>query len=125
LFFPSNCVSVLGQYCAHISVCDKEPTADLERAVSALLTTFSLRNQGKVPRKLIIYRDGVAENQFDQVIEKELDAFKSAFHLRGYDDGYVKIAIIVCQKRHRARFVYEQGAKTGNPFVFDLFPAVS
>jgi hypothetical protein len=49
--------------------------------MTKLLGTFSARNEGKMPRHIIIYRDGVAENQFDEVIEKELAAFKTAIHL--------------------------------------------
>jgi eukaryotic translation initiation factor 2C len=109
----------LGQYCAHISSGAGEP--NLVRAISALLETFCHRNEGRMPRRIIVYRDGVADNQFESVLEKELNAFKNAFMERGYSEGYVKIAIVMCQKRHSARFVYEtqSGGKTeyANPCV--------
>jgi eukaryotic translation initiation factor 2C len=104
---------MLGQFAAHVSVCqDRDnPINELERGVEQLLTAFSHRNQGRIPKRIIIYRDGVAENQFEDVISKELPAFKNAMMMRGYDEGYVKIAIVICQKRHHSRFVYENGAR--------------
>lgn len=109
----------LGQYCANISTTTGEP--DLERAISSLLDAFCRRNDGRIPRRIVVYRDGVADNQFESVLEKELLAFKNAFMSRGYAEDYVKIAIVMCQKRHSARFVYETtfGGKTefANPCV--------
>jgi eukaryotic translation initiation factor 2C len=103
---------MLGQYCAHISVSTSgEPVADLESAISSMLTAFSQRNNGKIPRRIIVYRDGVADNQFDEVLEKELFAYKDALAHRGYDEDYVKLSMIICQKRHHSRFVYESGKR--------------
>jgi eukaryotic translation initiation factor 2C len=108
----------LGQYCAHISAVNGDPGSNLERAVSSLLDTFCQRNEGNMPRTMIIYRGGVAENQIEAVLEKELHAFKAALMARGYGEGYVKIAIVMCQKRHHARFVYEtQDHEYANPCV--------
>ncbi len=99
----------LGQYCAHVSTCPsrEEPVANLERAVSALLDCFCKRNGGNMPRRIIVYRDGVSENQFETVLEKELAAYKDALAQRGYDENSVQIAIVMCQKRHQTRLVYQ------------------
>lgn len=105
----------LGQYCAHISTCTtrEEPVANLERAVSALLDAFCKRNQGNMPRRIIIYRDGVSDNQFERVLEKELTAYKEALMQRGYGEDSVQIAIIMCQKRHNTRLVYQSEDRMG------------
>lgn len=42
------------------------------------------------------------------MIEKELPAVKDALELMGYPAGAVKIAIIICQKGHHTRLVYEE-----------------
>jgi hypothetical protein len=99
----------LGQYCAHVSTCSsrEEPVGNLERAVSALLDCFCKRNNGNMPRRIIVYRDGVSENQFETVLEKELAAYKDALAQRGYDENSVQIAIVMCQKRHQTRLVYQ------------------
>ncbi len=101
----------LGQYCCHVSTCgsNEEPVASLEAATNALLTAFSNRNGGKIPRRIIIYRDGLADNQFKQILEKELGSIKEALSMRGISSDYTQIAVIMCQKRHSARFVYQSG----------------
>ncbi len=102
---------MLGQYASHVSFCkDREqPAEDLKTSILAIIRAFTLRN-GRPPKRILIYRDGVAENQFSNILEKEVPAFHSAFSELGYDGNMVKIAIVVCQKRHHSRFVYEEGA---------------
>jgi hypothetical protein len=92
-----------------------EPVANLQRAISALLLdAFSARNQGQIPKRIIVYRDGVADNQFESVLEKELVAYKDALMLKGYyGEDEVQIAIVMCQKRHHTRLVYQYDE--GNP----------
>jgi len=107
----------LGQYCAHVSAVKSDPGSNLERGMAALLNTFCQRNDGRMPRRLIIYRDGVADNQFEQVLEKELMTFKAAIMARGYSESYVQIAIIMCQKRHHARFVYQAQEHLGGDYA--------
>lgn len=102
---------MLGQYAAHISVCEhrEEPVQDLVKAFTPILTAFCNRNGGRPPKRILVYRDGVAENQFNDVVENELPALHEALRDLGYDNEYVKVAIVVCQKRHHSRFVYEAG----------------
>ncbi len=103
---------MLGQYAAHVSVCHsvEEVKNILERAMESILQAFCERNGGQVPRRIIIYRAGMNENQFDQVLEQELLAFKESFYSRGYNSDYVKMAVIVCQKRHHSRIVFEEAS---------------
>ena len=109
---------MLGQYVAHVSVClsGDEILNAFERAMEAILQSFCERNEGRVPRRIIVYRAGMNEHQFDQVVEKELIAFKNAFYSRGYDADYVKMAVVVAQKRHHSRFVYEEAGGSGSMY---------
>jgi len=111
---------MLGQYCAHISRCtvsNTEPVPHLEVAMDSLLNAFARRNQGKIPKHIIIYRDGVADNQFEQVLETEIRAYREAIFMRGIDPASVKIAVVMCQKRHHTRIVYEASANEGGGYV--------
>eukprot|EP01039_Chlorochromonas_danica_P003414 gene3414-3741_t len=100
---------MLGQYCAHISAIgfSEGPVSGLEESVGAVLDTFCQRNNGNIPRRIVVYRDGVADNQFHEVLEKELAAYKDALNQRGYNEDSVQIALVICQKRHHTRLVYD------------------
>jgi len=55
------------------------------------------------PQRLIIFRDGVAEGQFQEVLREELGGIREACKQLGADYK-PKITVIVAQKRHHARF---------------------
>ena len=48
------------------------------------------------------------------MIEKELPAVKGALELMGYMTGSVKIAIVICQKGHHTRLVYDEAPAGGS-----------
>jgi eukaryotic translation initiation factor 2C len=99
----------LNQYAAHLSAqtAGQEIVAALEDAVCALLTLFKTRNN-RMPEHIIVYRDGVSEGQFPEVIAKELPSIQGAIERMGNMRESVKITIVVCQKRHNTRIVYEE-----------------
>jgi hypothetical protein len=43
-----------------------------------LFITFRQRNNGMMPEHVIVYRDGVGEGQFNEVLDSELPAIKNA-----------------------------------------------
>ena len=108
-----------GQYAAHISVqgARVEIVSDLENAMTSLLTTFRQKNNSKMPSSIIVYRDGVGEGQFSQVTTTELSAIRGAVELMGYTTDNVKILIVVCQKGHHTRFVYEDQIDGSKSFI--------
>ncbi|KAG1856966.1 ribonuclease H-like domain-containing protein [Suillus subalutaceus] len=70
------------------------------------------KKSGSLPERVIVYRDGVSEGQFDTVLEhgsekdKILDAFK-AIHKETKDLAEYRphLSIVICGKRHHARFM--------------------
>ena len=70
--------------------------ASLETGVKSLLANYQKRNR-KLPSRVIIYRDGVSDGQFEQVIRDELALVKKAL------PATTKVAIVVCQKRHHTK----------------------
>ncbi|XP_052116018.1 protein argonaute 2 isoform X1 [Arachis duranensis] len=92
------------------------------------------RMNGVRPEKIIIFRDGVSEYQFDMVLNEELQDLKREFQRLNY---FPTITLIVAQKRHQTRFFPEgrrDGSSTGNvlpgtvvdakvthPFEFDFY----
>ena len=108
-----------GQYAAHISVqtARVEMVSSLEDAMVSLLTTFRQKNNDRMPSTIIVYRDGVGEGQFTQVTTIELNAIRGAVQLMGYTAEAVKIVIVICQKSHHTRFVYEEPTPGGRTYI--------
>ncbi|XP_015866835.1 protein argonaute 2 [Ziziphus jujuba] len=69
-----------------------------------------------MPEKIIVFRDGVSEGQFDMVLNEEFLDLKRVFQTRNYSPS---ITLIVAQKRHQTRLFPENrqdGGPTGNVF---------
>ena len=58
--------------------------------------------QKKYPMRVIVFRDGVSEGQFDQVLVHELPQIRAAF--QSLKNCKPKLTIAICGKRHHARF---------------------
>ncbi|KAJ4976508.1 hypothetical protein NE237_001614 [Protea cynaroides] len=68
------------------------------------------------PNKIIVFRDGVSDNQFDMVLNEELMDLKKAIQCDGYSPT---ITLVIAQKRHHTRLFpvnEKQGARGGNVF---------
>jgi hypothetical protein len=58
-----------------------------------------------LPKKILLYRDGVSEGQYTLVLNQELPHFEDAFKdLYGAKANWPKMAVIVVGKRHHTRF---------------------
>ena len=109
---------------------------NLDQIVKDLLVRYYRRAKCK-PTKILFYRDGVSEGQFEQVYMYELRAIqKACMELPGkYRPG---ITLVVVQKRHHARFFCaddkDRSGKAGNipagtavdrgivhPYEFDFY----
>ncbi|KAM3416787.1 hypothetical protein BST61_g8379 [Cercospora zeina] len=76
----------------------------LEEMFNERLTLWVKKNQ-KLPTQIVVYRDGVSEGQYAQVLDIELPAFERVFQNRyGDKKKWPKLAIIIVGKRHHTRF---------------------
>jgi hypothetical protein len=75
-----------------------------------LLGSFKERNGGQMPKHLLVYRDGVADSQFEAVLANELTAIHDAILAHNAD---VKVTMVVCQKNHHTRFVCAPESASG------------
>lgn len=99
----SKCV----QYAGHVSL--RPPGQEmfgeqLEDSMQQLLESFRSRTGG-YPKKIIIFRDGVSDSQFQQVFEREVPYIRNAIAFLGLLD--VKLTILICQKGHHTRLVFK------------------
>ena len=64
------------------------------------------KHKNTLPRRIVVYRDGVSEGQFLTVVREELPAMIEAFQTFGnIKQPYrPKLTIIICGKRHHTRF---------------------
>ncbi|KAM7259840.1 hypothetical protein ACFE04_015581 [Oxalis oulophora] len=73
-----------------------------------LVEAYANLNKVK-PDKIVVFRDGVSEGQFDMALNGELMEMKKAFWEMSY---FPTIMLIVAQKRHHARLFLDN--RTGN-----------
>lgn len=77
----------------------------LKEMVMERLAVWRKYNNGALPNKILMYRDGVSEGQYALVLNQELPHFEAAFkELYGSKANWPKMAVIVVGKRHHTRF---------------------
>ncbi|KAG5871893.1 hypothetical protein JTB14_033125 [Gonioctena quinquepunctata] len=76
---------------------------DLEAITLEQLNYYKKMNNGLKPEKILFFRDGVSEGQFDQVRQAEIRAIRSACKKLQASDYEPKITFLVVQKRHHTR----------------------
>lgn len=83
----------------------QEMVDGLEEMVIERLSLWQKHHKTELPTKIVLYRDGVSEGQYDQVLLRELPSFHKAF-TRKYGDQkkWPPMAIIIVGKRHHTRF---------------------
>ncbi|RYO97065.1 hypothetical protein DL765_011363 [Monosporascus sp. GIB2] len=77
---------------------------NLEDAFVERLRLWQRHNQNRLPENIIIFRDGVSEGQFEQVLTKELPYMRAACKSTYPAKASPKISLVVSVKRHQTRF---------------------
>lgn len=81
----------------------QEMIVDFQNIIAEQLKYYQSKNNKVLPEKLLYYRDGVSEGQFQEVMRVELTAMYRA--CASVQPGYKpKITMVVVQKRHHTRF---------------------
>ncbi|KAL2938774.1 Protein argonaute 16 [Bienertia sinuspersici] len=78
-----------------------------------LLKDFYVTSEGNKPKQIIVFRDGVSDSQFSQVLDIELEQIKQAYLGLG-EAELPKFTVIVAQKRHHTR-LFEVGVAGNVP----------
>lgn len=83
----------------------KEMVEELAEMVEERLSLWKAKNGG-LPKMMIVFRDGVSEGDYKNVLEKEVSAIRKAFvKLYGQKSAaHPKLSVIVVGKRHHTRF---------------------
>ncbi|KAI3322094.1 Piwi-domain-containing protein [Xylariaceae sp. AK1471] len=122
----SSLNSRLGQWPGILSIQSEsrqEMVSDLKDMLKSRLRLW--RERGKhsaYPENILVYRDGVSEGQYSQVLEKELPhlraACKEVYPALDQSKGLPRMTVIVVGKRHHTRFYVTKEAdadRSGNP----------
>jgi hypothetical protein len=98
----------------------KEMVTDLASMFTERLRLYQKKNGNALPQRILIYRDGVSEGQYETVLREELPLIRTAC-----DSVYPakapkpKLAVVVVGKRHHTRFYpisdEDHDGRTGNP----------
>ncbi|KAK8504166.1 hypothetical protein V6N11_081441 [Hibiscus sabdariffa] len=70
--------------------------------IRELLLDFYRTSGSRKPKQIIVFRDGVSESQFNQVLNIELEQIIKAYQLLGESD-VPKFTVIVAQKNHHTK----------------------
>jgi len=93
-----------------------EQIEDLQGMAVEMLKQFYRATGGSKPERIIFFRDGVSEGQFQMVLDFEIAALRRACAM--LDANYKPtITFVVVQKRHHTRFFpmrREDGDRSGN-----------
>lgn len=80
------------------------------------------RENKSFPENILVFRDGISDSEF-QFIDREVDAIKKAFD--EFQSGlHVRITVVMCIKRHRLRFFYEERKSDGTSTYHNPCPGV-
>lgn len=109
------------QYPASLEIQEsrKEMITNLKEMMVARLQLFRQRSK-VLPKRVLVYRDGVSEGQFNIVRLEELPEIVKAFHTFDQPKKPYRpqLTIVICGKRHHTRFYPTEGkdaANDGNP----------
>ncbi|KAF2502247.1 Piwi-domain-containing protein [Lophium mytilinum] len=82
----------------------QETIEDLRGMVSERLRAWRENNNNSLPDQIVFFRDGVAENQFADIKEREVKAIKMAYDDLNVSNQAYAVTFIVVGKRHHTRF---------------------
>ncbi|KAI9821501.1 MAG: hypothetical protein M1832_003349 [Thelocarpon impressellum] len=110
-----------GQWPASIRIQEgrKEMVTELKAMLVERLRLWQKKNNAALPSRILVYRDGVSEGQYETVLREELpplrEACQQVYPAKG---AKPQISIVIVGKRHHTRFFpvkAEDADRTGNP----------
>ncbi|KAK4741945.1 hypothetical protein SAY87_025533 [Trapa incisa] len=84
-----------------------------EGIIEEVLYDFYATSGSRKPGRIIIFRDGVGETQFGEVLNKELNQIMEACKFKD-ENWFPKFVVIVAQKKHHTRF-FQHGSNNNVP----------
>lgn len=94
--------------------CSMEIIKDLDKMLVDLLQVFARSCGNRLPNKIVFFRDGVGDGQYQKVLDNEVAKIKQAFRTIYVNRPPPKLTFIIVKKRHNTRFFVYDGQMTKN-----------
>ncbi|CAF3663795.1 unnamed protein product [Adineta steineri] len=94
--------------------CSLEIIKELDKMVADLLRVFADTCGGRLPNKIVFYRDGVDTGHYQKVLDNEVTKIKAACRVVYGNKPLPLLIFIVVKKRHNTRFFSYDGKQTMN-----------
>nr|GEY71804.1 protein argonaute 2-like [Tanacetum cinerariifolium] len=88
----------------------KEEIVDFGHMCLELVNAYE-QMHGMKPKKIVVFRDGVSDSQFDMILQKETGDMKKAIYTKSYSP---LITFVVARKRHNIRLFLDDEKYWGN-----------
>ncbi|KAF0690408.1 hypothetical protein As57867_018078, partial [Aphanomyces stellatus] len=118
----ASCVATMDKYASHHAACVRKQghgvdfIEDMQGMTHELLRRFYQETHVK-PERILVYRDGLSEGQFQATMKREVEAMRKACATLEPDYAPA-ITYVVVQKRHHTRIfptqMHETDNKSGN-----------
>ena len=95
-----------------------EELLQLKNMMLRQLKSYQEDNQGALPNRVFVYRDGVGDSQLQLILEREIPRLKEAFTELYTATTMPKLVLLVAQKRHHVRF-FRDGSNREHDKAFD------
>ncbi|KAF3937824.1 hypothetical protein ABW19_dt0206716 [Dactylella cylindrospora] len=102
----ASCDRTFGSFPASVRLQEsrKEMITELEDMVKERLAEYYRCNNNRLPDKILFYRDGVSEGQYDHTLKTEVPQIISAFKKFDSKAALPKLTVVIVGKRHHTRF---------------------
>ncbi|CAF3736218.1 unnamed protein product [Rotaria sp. Silwood1] len=94
--------------------CSIEVIKDMDKMVIELLQVFARSCGNTLPNRIVFYRDGIDDGQFQKVLDNEVSKIKSTFQVVYGKNPMACLTFIIVKERHNTRFFAYDGKKTSN-----------
>ena len=92
----------------------QEIVSDLQDLTKGRLKKWQAANSNRLPKAILVFRDGVSEGQYAQVCNEELPQIRAACHELSGGKSDIQITLLVASKRHNTRFYPSAASDVGN-----------
>ncbi|CAF4903023.1 unnamed protein product [Rotaria sp. Silwood1] len=94
--------------------CSIEIIKEMDKMVIDLLRIYARSCGNTLPNRIVFYRDGVDDGQFQKVLDNEVKKIKDACRVVYGQNPLPRLTFIIVKKRHNTRFFTYDGQRTDN-----------